>query len=319
MTATTSALTWAPDAALNGFEARTIALPADYEGPVQATLVRRRAPGDRAVLYIHGFTDYFFQDHMAQAYIDQGLSFYALDLRKHGRSLLPHQRPNFCKDLREYFGEIDAAIDIIAREDGHSRLLLSGHSTGGLTAALYAHAGARRRQVGALFLNSPFFEFNVDPLTRALTPLLVAIGAGLPDLAPGALSPLYGQSLHRDYGGAWEFDLRWKPIAGFPARLGWVRAVYAAQRQLQAGLAIAQPILLMHAARSGGGKAWNESFTNSDCVLDVAHMRRFGPGLGGQVRMVSIAGGLHDLTLSAPPAREQVFAELFGWLGRAMP
>ncbi|MBX0329071.1 alpha/beta hydrolase [Oscillochloris sp. ZM17-4] len=318
MTATTRtppAATWAPDALLPGFEALTLAFPDDYDGPVTATLVRRPAPAPagRAVLYIHGFIDYFYQAHMADAYSAHGFSFYALDLRKSGRSMLPHQRPYFCRDLREHFAEIDAAIDLILADEGDVRLLLNGHSAGGLLAALYASEGARRGQIDAIFLNSPFFDFKVDPLTKAISPLLAALGGMLPNLNVGGLSPLYGQSIHRSGRGAWDFDLRLKPIMGPRPRLGWVRATYQAQRTVRAGLRIPQPILLMHAARSGGGAQWNESFTNSDCVLDVDDMRRYGPGLGDRVTMISVEGAMHDLVLSAPPVRARVFDALFAW------
>jgi alpha-beta hydrolase superfamily lysophospholipase len=265
------------------------------------------------VLYLHGFVDYFFQSHLADEYNAHGFHFYALDLRKHGRSLRPGQHPNFCKDLREYFAEIDAAIDLIRAESGDARLLLNGHSTGGLTASLYAHQGARRSEIGAVFLNSPFLDLNVDAATRAAAPLIAGLGRLAPYLKTGALSPLYAESVHRDYHGEWAFDLRWKPIAGFPAYAGWSRAIIAGQREAQAGLRIAQPLLLLHSARSGGGKVWNASFTDSDCVLNVDHMRRFGPGLGNRVTLISIEGGLHDLCLSAAPARERMFSELFAW------
>ncbi|NNJ11385.1 alpha/beta hydrolase [Chloroflexales bacterium ZM16-3] len=293
----------------------TMAFPDDYDGPVTATLVRRPAPAPagRAVLYIHGFIDYFFQAHMADAYNAHGFSFYALDLRKSGRSMLPHQRPYFSRDLREHFAEIDAAIEIIRAAEGHSRLLLNGHSAGGLLAAIYAVEGARRGQIDAIFLNSPFFGFNVDPLTQAISPLLAALGKPLPNLNVGGLSPLYGQSIHRSGRGAWDFDLRLKPLMGPRPRLGWVRAIYQAQRQVQAGLRIPQPTLLIHSARSGGGKQWNDSFTNTDCVLDVAHMRRYGPGLGDKVTLISVEGAMHDLVLSAAPVRTRVFDQLFTW------
>jgi alpha-beta hydrolase superfamily lysophospholipase len=315
-TPTATAPSWTADAALPGFEALTLSFPDDYEGPVTATLVRRAAaaPAGRAVLYIHGFVDNFFQAHLADAYNAHGFSFYALDLRKAGRSLLAHQRPHFCRDLREHFAEIDAAIDLIRAAEGGATLLLNGHSAGGLLAALYAAEGARRAEVAALFLNSPFFEFNVDPGTKAISPLLAALGRVLPDLSLGALSPLYGQSIHCDHRGEWSYDLRWKPVGGPPARLGWMRAIYRAQRAVQAGLGLPQPILLMHAARSGGGKDWGEDYTSSDCVLNVEDMRRYGPGLGPRVSLVSIDGGLHDLTLSAAPVRERVFAALFTWV-----
>lgn len=323
---TASTTTWAPDSALPGFEALTMAFPDDYDGPVTATLVRRRSaaarlsspksPAGRAVLYIHGFIDYFYQAHMADAYNAHGFDFYALDLRKSGRSMLPRQRPYFCLDLREHFAEVDAAIDIIRAESPGARLLLNGHSAGGLLAALYAAEGARRAQIDAIFLNSPFFGFKVDPLTKAISPLMAALGRVLPNLGVGGLSPLYGQSIHRSGRGEWDFDTRMKPLMGPRPRLAWVGAIYRAQRVIKAGLRIPQPILLMHAARSGGGATWNASFTNSDCVLDVADMRRYGPGLGDNVTLVSIEDGMHDLVLSPAPVRARVFDALFVWAER---
>jgi alpha-beta hydrolase superfamily lysophospholipase len=312
---TAAAPAWAPDI-LDGFEALTIPLPPTFDGPAVATLVRRPSPrpSGRAALYVHGFIDYFFQNHLAEAYNERGYDFYALDLRRYGRSLRPHQRPNFCKDLREYYAEIDRAIALIAAE-GHARLLLNGHSTGGLIAALYADEGAWRDRIAALFLNSPFVDLNVTPAQRAQAAVAVPLGALLPYLPLGeVISPIYTQSVHRDHRGGWDFDLRWKPIAGHPAYTGWLRAIVTGQRRLQAGLHIACPILLMHSARSHVGTAWSDDFTCADCVLDVAHMRRYGPGLGRDVRLAAVEGGLHDLTLSAPPVRERVFAELFAWL-----
>src|SRR5512138_4016172 len=108
---------WQPDRQLEGFEARELRLADDYDGPVVATLVRlpcglvdhMRPRG--AILYVHGFSDYFFQRHMAERFALEGYAFYALDLRKHGRSIRPHQHPNFCKSIAEYYADITAAID----------------------------------------------------------------------------------------------------------------------------------------------------------------------------------------------------------------
>ncbi len=313
---------WAADGALAGFEARTLNVPPDDEGPVVATLVRRRAavPAGRAVLYLHGFSDYFFQAHLATAYNANGYDFYALDLRKYGRSLRPGQTPTYCTDLRAYYAELDAAIAIISGEEGHRWLLLNGHSTGGLIAALYAHAGQRRGQIKALFLNSPFFDLNLPWFKRLLARLYVLLGARFPRLPLREdLAPAYTESLHRNYHGEWEFNLAWKPVVGFQSYAGWLRAIVAGQRRLQAGLAIACPVLVMHAARSLNARRWNEGCMHADVVLNVAHMRRFGPGLGRHVTLIAIEDGMHDLVLSAAPVRERVFAELFAWLERIEP
>ena len=69
-------------------------------------------------------------------------------------------------DVSEYYPEIDEAVRIIRDEDGHDTLLLNGHSTGGLTAALWADRVRGRDLIQGVFLNSPFFEFNEPWLVR---------------------------------------------------------------------------------------------------------------------------------------------------------
>jgi len=78
-----SSIAWRPDRQLAGFEALELPAPEDYDGRVVATLVRLPA-GDAprgAVLYVHGFVDFFFQRHMAERFAAEGYAFYALDLR----------------------------------------------------------------------------------------------------------------------------------------------------------------------------------------------------------------------------------------------
>src|SRR5207249_7319683 len=100
---------------------------------------------------------------LADFFVSHGIDFYALDLRKYGRSLQPHQTPNFCLDLSDYYAELDEATRII-KSEGHNRLLVNGHSTGGLITSLWAHDRRADGIVDALFLNSPFLDLNAPPL-----------------------------------------------------------------------------------------------------------------------------------------------------------
>lgn len=221
---------------LDGFETATLSLPTAFDGPVSATLIRKRSRQHtgRAVLYLHGFIDYFFQAHMAERYEELGYSFYALDLRRYGRSLQPGQRPNYCNDLTEYYADIDAAIEAIDSLEDQPWLLLSGHSTGGLIGALYAHEGQHRARISGLFLNSPFFDFNATAAQRIALGIAAAVGRFAPGIPiAGVISPLYAQSIHSDYRGVRSFNTTWKPIAGFPAYTGWLRAIGNAQRRLR--------------------------------------------------------------------------------------
>ena len=109
--------TWAPDVLGDGYQQLTIPLGTDPdgEGEVKATLIRYQPPQEtkktgRAVLYVNGFTDYFFQKHLAEHFAEQGYAFFALDLRKCGRSLEPGQTPHFVSDLSLYDAELDEAL-----------------------------------------------------------------------------------------------------------------------------------------------------------------------------------------------------------------
>lgn len=289
---------WRPDRLLEGFEALERRFPDDYDGEVLATLVRlpaQVAPRG-AVLYVHGFVDYFFQRHMAERFAAEGYAFYALDCRKHGRSLRDHQHPCFCKDIREYYAEIDWALEVIG-----AQALLAGHSTGGLVGALYAHEGARRRQLRALWLTSPFFEFNAPPERRWQLAVATWLGAVAPFASDkGGIRPAYIESLHRNWHGEWDFDLSLKPYESFPVFFGWVRAIRKAQARLQAGLSIDCPVLLMHS-------------DETDVNLDWRHMVRWGPELGTEVTLAAFPGALHDLVLSRRDIRDALFARLFAW------
>jgi alpha-beta hydrolase superfamily lysophospholipase len=305
------------------YERHTIDLGSDDEGPVVATLVRRRAdrPTRRAVLYVHGFVDYFFQTHLADFFVEHGWDFYALDLRKYGRSLLPHQTPNFARSLTDYFPELDEATRIVRKQDGHDQMLVAGHSTGGLITSLWAHTRQGRGLIDGLFLNSPFFDFNMPWLVRR--PLMTAV-VGVSGRTPyrkiptGALG-IYGQSLHRDHRGEWTYDLAWKPILGFPVTAGWLTAIRRGQRRLRAGLAIDAPILVACSTRTFRGRDWTDDVRITDAVLNVEHIARWAPGLGTRVTIARFDGGVHDLTLSGKEVRVEVFRELGRWVDAFVP
>ena len=290
---------WQPDRLLPGFEALELEFAPDYDGPVVATLVRLPA-GDAPrgpVLYVHGFSDYFFQRHMAERFAAEGYAFHALDLRKHGRSIRPHQHPNFCKSVAEYYADIDAALAAIG-----APVLLAGHSTGALVCSLYAHEGDRRREVEALWLNSAFFDWKLPEWRKVQLHLAAALGRFYPFLSdPRAFRPEYTRALHAD----WDFDLRLKPEYGFPLYYGWLGAISDAFHKLHRGLAVECPVLSMHS-------------DEADVVLDWRHIARWSRVLGRDVAVLAFPGAPHDLACAPPRIREEVFRQLFAWAERAV-
>ncbi|HET8948082.1 MAG TPA: alpha/beta hydrolase [Candidatus Polarisedimenticolia bacterium] len=302
---------------LPGFTRETLTFRSDHEGVVTATVVRRPCdiPSRKAVLYVHGYVDYFFNRELADRFSDEGFDFYAIDLRKYGRSLLAHQSPNDTRALETYFEDLDAAVDLIRRRDGHTFLLLVGHSTGGLTGALYADARRDAGTIDALVLNSPFFDLNGSWLNEHVVSALASgLGAVRPGLLlPTGLSPLYVESLHKDFRGEWDFRLDWKPRESFPMTAGFVHAIRQGHARLHRGLRVDAPALVMFSSASSRPKAWDDILYTTDAVLDVADIELYADRLGVRVAKARIAGGVHDLVLSRRPVRDQVYREIFDW------
>jgi alpha-beta hydrolase superfamily lysophospholipase len=297
------------------YVATTLPLAPDDEGEVVATLVHRPAadPTGQAVLHVHGFADYFFQTGAADFWCERGYDFYALDLRKYGRSLLSHQTPNFVTDLSTYYEELDLAFAAVAAD--HDRIVLSAHSTGGLTVPLWA--SDRRPDVAGMVLNAPWLDMHGDVVTRNLAlPVLHRVGAYRARLAiPRKVSGIYARSIHVEHEGEWPFDLAWKPLESWPVYAGWIRAIRLGQARVAAGIDVPAPVLVLSSTRSGhpASIADPDAFS-TDIVLDVEQIRRRAPMLGRHVTLAQVEGAMHDVTLSRPDVRKVVFDEVARFL-----
>ena len=308
-----------PDILGAPYTAETLELPDDDEGQVVATLVHRAAARrtDRAVLHVHGFADYFFQTPYADWWTERGYDFYALDLRKYGRSIRPHQTPNYVTDLAHYHPELDLAWDRVT--SGHEHVVLSGHSTGGLVVPLWADARRLEgREVAAdgIVLNAPWFDLQGKAWVRlGLTPVVQQVAKRQPmRVVPRTVTGLYARSLHRDHEGEWDFDLAWKPIESWPAYAGWLAAIRRGQATLHRGLDLTFPALVLSIARSTAPTELGEDVHSTDIVLDVEQIRRWSSSLGRHLTYVGIDGARHDVFLSREEPRVRAFAELDRWL-----
>lgn len=301
------------------FDLRTFDMGEDYSGEVHSTLISRVPilESERAILYIHGYNDYFFQEHLADRLYDSAYNFYAIDLRKYGRSLTPSQTAFEVRDLKEYFQDIDSALMVI-RGQGAKEIVLMGHSTGGLIASYYCGIQQDTPPVEGLILNSPFLDMNLGGglMESVAVPVVSALGAWFPDFEVTGSSPsTYFESLHKDYHGEWNFDSTLKLQCSNPTTAGWIRAIHEGHKSVQGGYDLEIPILLLYSDKSfNGTDGWCAEYQNSDTVLDVEDIAKYGAKLGDKVTSVEIEDGMHDLILSSEKPREQTFSEIFEWL-----
>lgn len=309
---------------LPGYWQRTIPLGTDPdgEGDIVATLVRRgdATAAANAVLAVHGYTDYFFNTALADHFAERGFAFYALDLHKCGRSWRTGQTPHFTTDLARYDRELDQTLAVIAEQTGSARVLVYGHSAGGLIVSLWLD---RLRQngatpgIGGLVLNSPWLDVPGPAVLRwAITSAaiggLARMGKKRVARAPGVGG--YGASLHRDYHGEFEYNLRWKPLGGFPITFGWLHAARRGQARLHRGLDVGVPNLILRSDHSVAETADPTALECGDAVLDVKQIARWAGCIGNRTTVVPITDAKHDVFLSMPQPRHAAYHQLDSWL-----
>lgn len=312
--------TWHADI-LEGYESRFVDQGEAFDGPCRSTIIRKLDPkgSKRAFLYVHGFNDYFFQKEMGERYVDSCFNFYAVDLRRYGRSRLPWQYPFNIRDQKEYFADIDSALAQI-RRDGNTDITLGGHSTGGLTVILYAAEKGEEIGVDRVVTNSPFLAWNFSPFMRKVA---IPVVSGLGGLFKNSKIDQsrcdgYAYSLLKQYHGFWTYNTNWKMIYSPPVTMSWVRAISGAQGTVKKKRKnIRVPLLVMHSSRKIDGCNWTPEFMTGDCVLDPFAIQEIGVTLGSvpdRTVVCAIDSGLHDLILSEPTPREAAYDSIFKFI-----
>jgi alpha-beta hydrolase superfamily lysophospholipase len=309
---------WRPDVLGHPFQQLTLPLGEDAEGPLVATLVRSLPSPlaaftaklrDVDVLYVHGWSDYFFQVELARFWNRLGARFYALDLRKYGRSLRPGQTPGYVTSLDDYDADIAAAR---AAMGSGRRLVLLGHSTGGLTLTLWAarHPG----EAAALVLNSPWLELQLGSLARQVITPLVQGRARLDPLGahPEVDLGFYTRA-QRELATLPAGHEEWRPERGFPTHPGWLSAVIAGHGTVARGIDVGCPVLVLLSTASSNPLVWSDAMTTSDSVLVVDDIARAATRIGGDVTIRRIPEAIHDVFLSRDAPRAAAYGAVREW------
>ena len=324
-------LEWSEDLLGPDFQAAPLELGSDPdgEGDVCATLVRycpaSNAHDDRpALLWVHGMTDYFFHEHVARYFYELGYASYALDLRKCGRSRQEGQTWNYISDLQYYDADLNAAVDALP----NPRVVIMGHSTAGTIIALWLdrlrrHDAQRFSRIAGVVFNSPWLAMmGMSDGAYGVVKRIVYAGAAISprvELPAGDLTT-YGESIHAQEQGEWDFDRRLKPLGGHAKYLGWVAAVFHGFDAIHSGrITIGVPLLTMTSARSQLDQSYSESSNTADVVVDVQQSQRWAKELSSRYTLHVVKDGRHDLFLSRPEPLEDALNATAEWLRVVAP
>ena len=191
---------------------------------------RRGAASGADVLYVHGWSDYFFNPELAAVLVGGGRPLLRArpaqvraqpaaraDARLHHRTSPTTTPTSRRRSPRWGTGATDAA----GARHPLGPLILLGHSTGGLTLSLWAARNPGR--AAALVLNSPWLEFQLSGVGReALAPVDQLRRAGRPDgrRCRTSTSASTRARSSKELDGEWEYSHEWRPDRGFTVASG---------------------------------------------------------------------------------------------------
>lgn len=272
-----------------------------------------------AVLYIPTFSDYFWQEEIANSLNEEGYHFYALELRRYSRTLkprVPQQHPYLVRDLIEYYEEILWALKTLRFNEGINRVILGGHGLGATTALLFAHDHSG--EVEGIFLNAPIV--GLSPMISGFSKPLGWFSAA--DSETACVCEPFHASVHVDRHGPFDWDQTLKPIPGFPLHAGLIDALTLAFTRLtgekSGGISVDVPVLLLSSASHVPVLDPASPLARKcDVLQDVATTVRLAPKWGKRVQINLIKEALHDVFLSDIKARDEAFdsfLDFFSWL-----
>ena len=224
---------WQPDRLLPGFESLELPFPTTTTArswrrwcgcPRADAAARARCSTSTATPIISSSA------HMAQRFAAEGYAFYALDLRKHGRSLRAAPASEFLQAHR---------TSTTPTSRGRSTRSARRCCSPGIRPAAWCARSMRTRASGGNKVSAPLAEQPLLRLAHRRTgsgrscTSAAASGRFLPfHQEPGALPRGYTDACSRPGSST----LRLKPPEGFPVYLGWIAAINDAQHKVQRGL-----------------------------------------------------------------------------------
>lgn len=259
------------------------------------------SPAAAAVAVVHGINEHAGRyARLAEALNRCGCAVYAMDLRGHGRSAGPRA---MIYSFKQYLADLDVLLARVAERERQKPLFLFGHSMGGTIAARYVVTRWGRLAtcptIRGLILSAPAVRIgaNVFPVLRHLAGV---VGLLLPRLRLVRLGCRY---ISRDPQVVEDFKNDPLVFHGrLPVRTG-AEIFHAARRVEAEAERLTPPLLILHGT--------------ADAACDVEGSRVLHLRAGSRDKTLHLYEGLYHEVLSEPE-REQVLADLLGWMERRM-
>ena len=266
----------------------------------------------KALIWIHGYNDYFYHYHISDLLIKKKYDIYTLDLQNYCQTNINKDYLYHIKDLKNYYKDIDSTFNNLKKD--YDKIYLYGHSTGSLISSLYCYDGFYREKITGLILNSPFFDFNECFIKNIiLKNLIYYIGVYYPtfQIIKENENKINNNSI--DILKRFYFEPEYKLCHNGPVTAGWVKTIIDYQKFIKdKNLDIKIPILCLYSSKN----VINNSIEKGDDILNINDISKYVDNLGKNVTEVIIVNAVHDIFTSDKKPLDFAIKILLEWLDK---
>jgi alpha-beta hydrolase superfamily lysophospholipase len=265
----------------------------------------------KALIWIHGFNDYYYHFHIGDKLLNEGYDIYALTLRRYGEVCSNKEGLFYTNNLDEYLEDIDNVFNFISKYN-YEKIFLYGHSTGGLTSTIYCQKGEYRDKINGLILNAPFFDFNDSIFNEFLLKHIVSrIGYFFPRFKLKKYNPNKYNANSEEIYERFYFNDNYKLRGGSPVYAGWIYTINKHQELIKnKNISLDIPILVIYSDKTIAGNKQDKG----DNTLDMSEINKYSDYLGNNVKEVIIKDAIHDVLCSEDKPRKEAIKCMFDWL-----
>ena len=281
----------------------------NYENGDLTTLTYKKKNGNKkALIWAHGLNDYYHHFDIGEKLLDKGFDIYAITFRKYLTTTENTKYYFYISDLQEYIDDLNNLFPKIL-EGKYNKILLYGHSTGGLTSTIYCHSGKFKEKIDALILNSPFFDIYLNNKSEFIfKKLIYYLGNKFPKIRLRKTKKFYKTAFHEDIHK--RFYFKNKIIGDSNLFTGSFTGTYKYQKKIQNGeIKINIPILVLLSDKSS-----KKSYSNSDTVLDTKDILKYSKK--DNIKIVQIKDAIHDVFLSKIKPRTEAINLFLNWINK---
>tara|TARA_A100000164_G_scaffold268535_1_gene240439 strand:- start:743 stop:1846 length:1104 start_codon:yes stop_codon:yes gene_type:complete len=269
----------------------------------------------KALLWVHGFNDYYFHFNIGDMLVnDYDTDIYAITLRRYGSTIKKDDNLLFyTDDLDEYLEDIDICFNKILNNN-YDKIIMYGHSTGGLTSTIYCDRGTYKKKINGLILNSPFFDLNDSPFMEwILKNIIYYLGIINPKFQLSGNDNTQWNATSEETLERFYFNPEYKLRGNSPIYAGWIKAVHYYQNKIHnREININVPAIVLYSNKTLKYPVQDDG----DNVLDVNEINKYSNYLGGTNEVVEyiIKNATHDVLCSEDKPRDKAISIMMNFI-----